>query len=297
MQTKTEIQRLLAGAGTEPNKRLGQHFLIDLNLMELLLNNAGITESDIVLEVGTGTGSLTGEIVKRAGKVIAVECDEALAAVTKQQFEKKGNFEIVIADVLENKNTINHEVIEKLLKAKEEIYGRVLLVANLPYNVASSVMLNLLDGEVVADSMIVTVQKEVAERMAAKPNSEEYGILSIFLTAMGQCKILRKLSPKVFWPEPQVDSAMVRFDRDEKKVAEIHNVELFKQAVNLFMGHRRKMLRACVKYAEGNLAHVHNWEDIFARAFVEPHHRPEQLSAENYISIANLCNEILGHKA
>jgi 16S rRNA (adenine1518-N6/adenine1519-N6)-dimethyltransferase len=199
----------------------------------------------------------------------------------------------VIADVLENKNTINHDVIEKLYNAREQTGGRILLVANLPYNAGSSVMLNLLDGKVVADAMIVTVQKEVADRMAARPGSDDYGILSIYLTAMGECKFLRKLSPKVFWPEPQVDSAMVRFDRNENKAAQIHNVPLFKEVVNLFMNHRRKMLRACVKYSEGRLANVHHWEDIFARSFVEPHHRPEELTSENYISIANLCNEIL----
>ena len=87
---------------------------------------------------------------------------------------------------------------------------------------------------------------------------------------------------------------MVRFDRDEKKAAEIHNVVLFKQVVDLFMGHRRKMMRACVKSAEGRLAEIHNWEDIFTRAFVEPHHRPEELSAVDYVAIANLCIEMLG---
>ncbi|MCX5634047.1 MAG: 16S rRNA (adenine(1518)-N(6)/adenine(1519)-N(6))-dimethyltransferase RsmA [Phycisphaerae bacterium] len=294
MQTKTDIQRLLTGAGVEPNKRLGQHFLIDLNLMELLLSNANITENDIVIEVGTGTGSLTGELVQRAGKVIAVECDDVLAEITKQHLRNAKNFEMVIADVLENKNTINRQVLEKVQEAQQEVFGRVLLVANLPYNVASSVMMNLLDGAVVADEMIVTVQKEVAHRMAAEADSDDYGILSIFLAAMGQCRVLRKLSPKVFWPMPQVDSAMVRFDRDAKKVAEIHNIELFKQVVNLFMGHRRKMMKACVKYAQGKLANVHNWQDIFTRAFVDPHHRPEELSAVDYVSIANLCNEMLG---
>ena len=294
MQTKTEIQRLLSGAGVEPNKRLGQHFLIDLNLMELLLSNANITENDIVLEVGSGTGSLTSELVNRAGKVIAVECDDVLAEITRQQLSRAKNIEIISADALENKNTINRQVIEKLQAAQQEIFGRVLLVANLPYSAASSVMLNLLSGTVVADEMIVTVQKEVALRMAAEAGSDDYGILSIFLAAMGQCRILRKLSPKVFWPPPQVDSAMVRFDRDPKKAAEIHNIELFHQVVNLFMGHRRKMMKACVKYAEGRLANIHNWHDIFTRAFVESHHRPEELSATDYVSIANLCNETLG---
>ena len=294
MQTKTDIQRLLAGAGVEPNKRLGQHFLIDLNLMELLLSNANITENDIVLEVGSGTGSLTSELVRRAGKVIAVECDDALAEITRQHLRNAKNIEVVNADVLESKNTINRQVIEKLQQAQQEIFGRLLLVANLPYSAASNVMLNLLSGTVVADEMIVTVQKEVALRMAAEAGSEDYGVLSIFLAAMGQCRVLRKLSPKVFWPPPQVDSAMVRFDRDAAKVAEIHNIELLHQVVDLFMGHRRKMMKACVKFAEGRLANVHNWQDIFTRAFIEPHQRPEELSAADYVAMANLCNETLG---
>jgi 16S rRNA (adenine1518-N6/adenine1519-N6)-dimethyltransferase len=294
MQTKTDIQRLLAAAGVEPNKRLGQHFLIDLNLMELLLSNANITENDIVLEVGSGTGSLTSELAKRAGKVIAVECDDALAEITKQQLEDAYNVEVICADVLESKSAINRQVIEKLQQAQAEFFGRILLVSNLPYGAASNVMLNLLAGEVVADEMIVTVQKEVALRMAAEPGSEDYGILSIFLAAMGHCRILRKLSPKVFWPMPQVDSAMVRFDRDAAKVSEIHNLELFRQVVDLFMGHRRKMMKACVKFAEGKLAEIRNWEDIFTRAFIESHHRPEELSAADYVAIANLCNETIG---
>jgi 16S rRNA (adenine1518-N6/adenine1519-N6)-dimethyltransferase len=293
MQTKTEIQKLLSSVGAEPNRRLGQNFLIDLNLMHFLLANAHINSNDVVLEVGTGTGSLTGELIQRAARVIAVEYDDNLAKITAGLFARAKNFKLINADVLENKNTINHEVIEKLKEAMEDCSGKLLLVANLPYNVASSIMANLLTGDVVAETMTVTVQKEVAQRMAAQPDSDDYGILSIFLTAMGHCRVLRKLPPSVFWPAPQVDSAIVRFERDEKKIAEIHNVELFKQTVNLFMGHRRKMLRACVKYAEGKLADIHHWNDIFARSFVEPHHRPEELSAIDYVAIANLCNEML----
>jgi 16S rRNA (adenine1518-N6/adenine1519-N6)-dimethyltransferase len=293
MQTKTDIQKILASIGTEPNHRLGQNFLIDLNLMQFLLTNAHINHNDIVLEVGTGTGSLTGELIKRAGKVIAVEFDDSLAKVTAGMFAGEKNFELVNGDALENKNTINYDVMAKLHAARQEFDGKFLLVANLPYNVASSVMANLLTGDIVADAMTVTVQKEVAQRMAAQPGSDDYGILSILLTAMGCCRILRKLPPSVFWPAPQIDSAIVRFDRDNAKVALIHNIEIFKEVVSLFMGHRRKMLRACVKFAEDKLVNIHHWDDIFTRAFVEPHHRPEELSAVDYVAIANLCNEML----
>jgi 16S rRNA (adenine1518-N6/adenine1519-N6)-dimethyltransferase len=154
-------------------------------------------------------------------------------------------------------------------------------------------MMNLVVGPVVADAMTVTVQKEVAERMVAEPGRQEYGILSVFLKAAGRAKVIRKLSPKVFWPQPQVDSAMVRFDRDKAKVAQIRSIGIFSEVVPLFMEHRRKMLRACVKFADGEIAKV-QWDDIFARAFVQPHQRPEELTAENYVAMANLCNETLG---
>ena len=293
MQTKTKIQQLLASAGVEPNKRLGQNFLIDLNLLELLLKSAHITRNDVVLEVGTGTGSLTTALAKQAGKVIAVEFDKNLARITADQLVSVDNVEIINTDVLENKNTIDHKVIEALEATCNDFYGKLLLVANLPYSVASPVMMNLIFGPVVADSMIVTVQKEVAERMVAEPGHDNYGILSIFMAATGRVKMIRKLSPKVFWPQPQVESAMIRFDRDKKKIARMYSVEIFKEVVNLFMAHRRKMIKACVKFADGDLAKVHNWPDIFEHAFIEPQHRPEELTADNYIAMANLCYEAL----
>ncbi|MDD5135558.1 MAG: rRNA adenine N-6-methyltransferase family protein, partial [Phycisphaerae bacterium] len=149
MQTKTEIQKLLSSIGAEPNRRLGQNFLIDLNLMHFLLTNSHINPNDVVFEVGTGTGSLTRELIQRAARVVAVEYDDNLAKITAGLFAKEKSFKLINADVLENKNTINQEVIKALKEAMAECSGKVLLVANLPYNVASSVMANLLTGEVV----------------------------------------------------------------------------------------------------------------------------------------------------
>ena len=293
MQTKTKIQQLLASAGVEPNKRLGQNFLIDLNLLNLLLKTAHINRNDVVLEVGAGTGSLTQALARQAGKVIAVEFDKTLAQIAAEQLSSSDNVTIINSDVLENKNALDHKVTEAIEATCDEFYSRLMLVANLPYSVASPVMMNLILGPVVADSMVVTVQKEVADRMSAEPGHNNYGILSIFMAAAGNAKIIRKLSPKVFWPQPQVESAMIRFDRDNKKIARMYSIELFREVVNLFMAHRRKMMKACVKFAEGNLAKVHNWHDIFEHAFIEPHHRPEELTAENYIAMANLCYESL----
>ncbi|MHC4644274.1 MAG: 16S rRNA (adenine(1518)-N(6)/adenine(1519)-N(6))-dimethyltransferase RsmA [Planctomycetota bacterium] len=294
MQTKQQIQRLLASAGISPNKRRGQHFLIDLNLMRLLVNSANIAGRDIVLEVGCGTGSLTEALAERAVAVIGVEIEESLAEIVRQNLVKARNVKIICTDILETKNTISRTVTEALRLAKGRAGGRLLLVSNLPYSVACPVMVNLTAGPVVAEAMFVTVQKEVADRMTASPGGDDYGTLSILLSATGDLKAIRTLKPSVFWPAPQVDSAMVSFVRNENKVRRIHNMELFDEAVSLFMGHRRKMLRACTKFTEGRLAGIHDWHDIFGRAFIDPHNRPEQLSPEDYIAIANLCGELLG---
>lgn len=291
MQTKQDIERLLAGAGVTPNRRLGQNFLIDLNLMRLLLEAAHIHEQDVVLEVGTGTGSFTQAIAQRCGQVITVECDNGLAKIARSQLADLPNVILFNMDVLENKNAIHYEILQALQTAQQALGGRLLLVANLPYSVASSVMANLICGPVAAQGMYVTVQKEVAERMAAGPNHEEYGTLSILMAAAGQVHVLRKLPPSVFWPRPQVDSAMVSFVRDEKKVAQIHDMQTFQEVIGLFMNHRRKMLKACVRFAPEQLAHIRHWPDIFKEAFVDPHCRPEELTAAQYISIANLCHE------
>jgi len=289
MQTKQQIQQLLASTGVRPNRRLGQHFLIDLNLMRLLIDSAHICNNDIVLEVGCGTGSLTEALAEYAGKVIAVELDQILAEIAKRQLAKAENVELINADILENKNTISPVVTDAMQLAHKKHVGRLLLVANLPYNVACPVMLNLITGPTTADSIYVTIQKEVAQQMTAGPGSKDYGILSIHLGATGDVKTIRILKPTVFWPRPKVDSAMVSFVRSKEKVSRIRDMQLFSEVVNLFMQHRRKMLKTCSKLAVGRLSEINNWPKIFEQCSITPTDRPEQLSAENYIAIANLC--------
>ena len=287
MQTKRQIRQLLSSAGIYPNKRLGQHFLIDLNLMRLLVDSANIQKNDVVLEVGCGTGSLTEALAGKAGRTIAVEVDRNLAEIAKKRLAGTETLELIKADILESKNTISHTVTNALALACKECPGRILLVANLPYNVASPVIMNLVTGPAIADCMYVTVQKEIADRMTAGPGSSDYGILSILLSATGDVEMIRTLKPTVFWPQPQVDSAMVSFVRNRAKADRIANMELFRETVSLFMGHRRKTLMACSKLARGKLAGIADWPEIFERCCLDPTQRPETLRAEDYIAIAN----------
>jgi 16S rRNA (adenine1518-N6/adenine1519-N6)-dimethyltransferase len=293
MQTKRDIQQLLLSAGVRPNRHLGQHFLIDLNLMRLLVESADIQKNDIVLEVGCGTGSLTEALAERAGRTIAVEIDRNLFEIVEKRFAQTENIELIHCDILESKHTMNRSVTDALAVARQQWSGRTLLVANLPYIIASPVMMNLVTGPTVVDGMVITVQKEVAERMTARPATDHYGTLSVLLGATGDVETIRALKPAVFWPRPQVDSAMVRFVRKKTKAEQIMNRALLSEIVHLFIGHRRKTLLSCSKLARGELGKIANWPRIFEQCRIDPTKRPEQLSADDYVAITNYAGNSL----
>jgi 16S rRNA (adenine1518-N6/adenine1519-N6)-dimethyltransferase len=287
MQTKRQIQQLLSSAGARPKGHFGQHFLIDLNLMRLLVDSANIQKDDIVLEVGFGTGSLTEALAEKAGRIIAIEIDPILFGIAEKRFAQAENIELIHGDILESKHTLNRSITDALAVAREQWSGRILLVANLPYVVASPLMMNLVMGPTIVDGMVITVQKEVAERMTARPATDHYGTLSIILDAMGDTETIRTLKPAVFWPRPQVDSAMVRYVRRKEKAGQITNMEMFSEIVHLFFGHRRKTLLSCSKLARGELVKIANWPKIFEKCHIDPTKRPEQISTNNYVAIAN----------
>jgi 16S rRNA (adenine1518-N6/adenine1519-N6)-dimethyltransferase len=291
MQSKNQIRLLLESAGVRPNKRFGQHFLIDLNLMRLMIDAADIQKNDVVLEVGCATGSLTEAIAEKAGFCVAVEIDAVLADIAKMQLADRPNVEIITADALKNKFEINPVVIDALNRARSKHIGRLLLVSNLPYVAGTPLMLNLITGPTVVDAMFVTVQKEVADRMTAQPGTKDYGILSIILSATGNIKHIRTLRPTVFWPQPQVDSALVSYVRDAEKIKQIKSIEMLGKIAGAFLRYRRKMLKGCCKLMTGELGKIDNWPEIFSRCGVDPESRPDHLTPEQFVSLANLCSE------
>jgi 16S rRNA (adenine1518-N6/adenine1519-N6)-dimethyltransferase len=305
MQTKRQIQELLSAAGVAPNRRLGQHFLVDLNLMRLLVDSAQVGPDDVVLEIGPGTGSLTEALAERAGQVVAVELDQTLAQIATSRTSGAANVQVLNTDALSSKGSIAPAVMQAVAAARARLLEiepmpageaagpRVRLVSNLPYDVASPVMINLVKGPLSVEAMCVTVQKEVAQRMMASPGSRDYGTLSIFLQATGEVEMLRTLPPSAFWPPPQVDSAVVRYTRDEHKCTQIPNMEVFGAVIGLFIGHRRKMLRACAKQAPPELGGPDIWPKIFERSSIDPTKRPEGLLPGQYVSLSNACYRAL----
>jgi len=291
MQNKTQIQELMLAAGLRANRRLGQHFLIDGNLMRMLVEAAQIESDDVVLEVGCGTGSLTQELAKKGVTVIAVEIDSRLAQIANEQLAGQKNVQILCTDILQNKSTISPLVMEEVKKALKRNGGRFLLVSNLPYHAASPLMFNLITAEPVADAMYVTVQKEVAERMTAGPDTKEYGALSILMAVTGQVKVIRLMPRTVFWPQPQVESAMVSYIYNRFKSRQIKDLEVFRGVVNFFMQHRRKMLKAAARFEKPEvIAGVGDWGEIFKKCDINAEKRPENLSATDYVKIGNMCS-------
>ena len=299
MQTKQQLQQLLTGAGVQPNKQLGQHFLIDLNLMRLLIHEAAIEEQDTVLEVGCGTGSLTEALAERGARVIAAELDRTLARIAADRLANRPNVTIIQTDILHTKHVLCPRVIEAVNASLHSRPGRLLLVANLPYHVGSPVMLNLISGPLVAHAMVVTVQKEVARRMLAGTGSRDYGALGIILGATGQTRMIRVLKPDVFWPKPAVDSAIVAYQRDPERIQAIDSQAVLGAVVDLMMQHRRKMLKAAVRFARAPLDPIRDWNALFEHCRLDPTWRPDRISPDQYVHLANHITKILeqtGHR-
>lgn len=243
-QTQSRIMRLLGARGLNPRRDLGQNFLIDLNLVRFVAEQAELSERDVVLEVGAGLGSLTGELAERAGAVVAVEYDRNLWELAQQALATSANVTLLNCDVLQSKSRLAPEVLAAVREELTAAPGRRLkLVANLPYNVATPVISNLVASDLPWERMVVTIQYELAERMLAAPSTPQYGALSVWLQAQCDIEILRKLPPSVFWPRPQVDSAIVRFVPNAEKRARIADRASFHDYAREVFQQRRKQLR------------------------------------------------------
>jgi len=291
MQTKQQIQQFLASLGTFPKKRLGQNFLIDQNIIRLIVNSAEIMDQDVVLEVGCGTGTMTELIREQAGHVIAVDLDADVAKIAAEQLRDFPNVTLFNTDILAGKHTVAQEVLDAITVARKTCPQDFLLVANLPYNVASPVMINLVTGPIPIDRMVVTIQKEVGDRMIATTGMNHYGSLSILLQATGHIELVRILKPSVFWPQPKVDSAIVKYTRDQAKTDRILNLPLLAATLNLFLGQRRKMIKAAAKNAQGNLKTIKDWPELFDQCHMAPTLRPDQITPDQYVQLANLLSK------
>jgi len=265
----SQIRTALAQAGVRPAKRLGQNFLHDQNLARWIVQQAQITADDFVLEIGPGLGALSGEIVQRGARLLALEKDARLVDFLREKFPDS-KCEIRHCDALDFDT--------RILFAERSVK----VVGNLPYYVASQLLLHFLDFPHRISLGLFMLQDELARRLSAEPRTADYGALTLRLQLHHHVNYLRKIPRTVFVPQPEVASAIVRFaPRDERQIG-ISDYRFFRGIVKRGFSQRRKQLRNLLA------ADVGNWEDIAKKLRAPLTTRAEELSREQWIELANL---------
>jgi 16S rRNA (adenine1518-N6/adenine1519-N6)-dimethyltransferase len=268
-----EIRELAESLGIRPTKKLGQNFVIDPNTVQRIVRAADVVPTDHVLEVGPGLGSLTLALLQEVSSVIAIEIDPVLAeqlprTIALHMPERTESLTLIVSDAMKV------DVVPGEATA---------LVANLPYNVSVPVLLHLLEVVPTIRTALVMVQKEVAERLAADPGSRTYGIPSLKARWYGEVRMAGNSGRNVFWPEPNVDSALVRVDRRDQPTCESSREWVFK-VIDTAFAQRRKSLRGALAQLAGSPDAA---EQALRAAGIDPGRRGEALTLPEFIALAD----------
>ncbi len=288
-QTTAYLKQLFEQVGFTIDARRGQNFLVDLNLLDLLARAAEIRPDDVVLEVGTGTAALTERLAAAAARVVTVEIDPRLAQLARDRLVDRDNVTLVEGDALAAKHRFRPEVLDAIETARAASPGgRFMLVANLPYCVATPVISNLLALHRPFDVAVVTVQREMAERMTAPAGTHAYNALSVWVGAQCRGEIVRILPPSVFWPRPKVDSAIVRLDLEPDRRVAIGDLHRFHAFVRDVFCHRRKLLRGVLLRlagGKGSDAAKARVAAAYAALGLGPDARAEEISPDRFVEL------------
>jgi len=259
------IRGLLDGLGHRPNKGLGQNYLIDSNILGIIVAAADISESDQLLEIGPGLGALTQALLATGAKVTAIEKDSTMVSHLKKVFQ---TLELLEDDVLDvNLNELFASGVNKI-------------IANLPYSVGSRFIVDALEAHPLPERMVFLVQKEVADRLTAQPGGKTFGPLAIWSQLNYEVKAIKKVSPNCFLPAPKVWSSVVQFKKRSAPLAEVNDYEQFKRLVKTTFTQRRKQIGSNLRK---NLPEFFQGLETCG---IDPTTRPEQIPIEQWVALA-----------
>ena len=274
LATPAGTARTLRAFGLRPRKRLGQHFMVSRHALERMLDAADLSRADTVLEVGAGLGTLTAALAERAGHVLAVEVDPALLPPLRAAVAPYPNVTVVHADIMSLDLT-------RVLPPT----GPKKVVANLPYNVASSLIVSLLEHRLGFERMVLTLQREVAARLAAPPGIKDYGVLSVAVQYRAVASVVATISASAFYPPPEVESAIVLLHIRPRPVIDLNDEALFFRVVRAAFAQRRKTLRnalaGALPLSPGQA------EAACRRAGIEPRRRGETLTLQEFAALVD----------
>tara|TARA_R110002111_G_scaffold117466_2_gene179480 strand:+ start:50208 stop:51128 length:921 start_codon:yes stop_codon:yes gene_type:complete len=297
-QTRSYLMQLFERHGFNPRSDLGQNFLIDLNIIEYVVTNGHIQPTDIVLEVGTGTGGMTTFMAQQARHVISVEYDANMHKLAGEATRKYDNISLLNCDALKNKNQLSPTVVNEIEAQLQANPGSHLkLIANLPYNIATPIVSNLVASDLPWDRMVVTIQLELGLKMACKPTTSNYGALSVWLQSQCFVKLLKTLGPTVFWPRPKVDSAIVQLTPNPVLKKTIGDRVFFQDFLRRVFQHRRKLMRSTLAsmYSK-QLTKPEVDAILLAHGIEKEKARAEELTVTELIPLAHAFQEQIAQK-
>jgi 16S rRNA (adenine1518-N6/adenine1519-N6)-dimethyltransferase len=268
------IKQELREYGLFPKKRLGQHFLVDRNILSKVIRTAEVGKEDVVLEVGPGLGEMTLALARLAKQVIAVEIDPKLAEILEKKLADCPNVELVKGDILK---------VDFGSFLRKEGHP-VKVVANLPYQISTPLLFRFIESKEAFSTFTLMLQREVAERMVAPPGGKEYGPLSIFVQLFLDMSLRFFIKPPAFFPSPKVESAVVHMVGKGKPLLDEKDEKWFKSVVKASFSHRRKTLANALKHSELSLPD--SFESRMEKVGIDPRRRPETLTVEEFISLA-----------
>ncbi len=284
--TRNAVREISEKHGFRRADSLGQNFLVDRNIIEKIIDAAELTESTLVIEIGPGMGALTQVAAEKAGKVIAVEIDRHLIPVLGEVVGHLDNVEIINQDIL--KTDIN-ELIDsekKNFATSDHEIDKVVILGNLPYYITTPIIMGILERQIEMDTMVIMMQKEVAERIVATPGGKTYGALSIACQFFCETNYVTTVPRTVFQPQPKVDSAVLRLDKRAELPWEIGagGRKLFFEVVRAGFNRRRKTLLNALTALGMDKEDL---KSILDGAGVEPSRRAETLSIQEFANVAN----------
>lgn len=282
MDTRTVLKKY----NIRPTKSLGQNFLTDNNIIRQIVDSAGISDGDLVIEIGPGTGNMTAELASRAGRVVAVEIDRHLMPALQENLKEFTNVSILNKDIM--KVDIKTDIIEmKDLADSGFRPDNIKIVANLPYYITTPVIMKLLELELSADCMVFMVQTEVADRMAAGPGGKEYGALSVAVQFYSKPHKLFNVSPHCFIPQPGVESSVIRLDIYKTPPVQVLDRDMFFKTVKAAFGQRRKTLVNALCNSGRFNKSKEDIKEILKCMGIGENQRGETLSLDQFAELSN----------